>query len=110
MRTRHWIWKSPGGYYIVSDNFYVIPKWSSHTVKTGIVLKIPENSYGEISGMFHMAKKGLMISSLQFHLKCELVVVVHNISNDDICIKKDQAYAKLFFHKTVKAAFQLGYC
>ena len=89
------------GYDLYSyESETVVPK-QIKLIDTGISIRVPEGTYGRIAPRSSVSKKGILINAgvIDRDYRGPVKVMVHNLSNNDYVIKKNDRIAQLILEK-----------
>ena len=89
------------GYDLYShESETVVPK-QIKLIDTGISIKVPEGTYGRIAPRSSVSKKGILINAgvIDRDYRGPVKVMVHNLSNNDYIIKKNDRIAQLILEQ-----------
>ena len=89
------------GYDLYSyESETVVPK-QIKLIDTGISIRVPEGTYGRIAPRSSVSKKGILINAgvIDRDYRGPVKVMIHNLSNNDYVIKKNDRIAQLILEK-----------
>lgn len=89
------------GYDLYSyESETVVPK-QIKLIDTGISIKVPEGTYGRIAPRSSVSKKGILINAgvIDRDYRGPVKVMVHNLSNDNYVINKNDRIAQLILEQ-----------
>jgi len=89
------------GYDLYSyESETVVPK-QIKLIDTGISIRVPEGTYGRIAPRSSVSKKGILINAgvIDRDYRGPVKVMVHNLSNNDYVINKNDRIAQLILEK-----------
>ena len=89
------------GYDLYSyESETVVPK-QIKLIDTGISIRVPEGTYGRIAPRSSVSKKGILINAgvIDRDYRGPVKVMVHNLSNNDYVINKNDRIAQLILEQ-----------
>jgi dUTP pyrophosphatase len=89
------------GYDLYSyESETVVPK-QIKLIDTGISIRVPEGTYGRIAPRSSVSKKGILINAgvIDRDYRGPVKVMVHNLSNDNYVINKNDRIAQLILEQ-----------
>ena len=89
------------GYDLYSyESETVVPK-QIKLIDTGISIRVPEGTYGRIAPSSSVSKKGILINAgvIDRDYRGPVKVMVHNLSNDNYVINKNDRIAQLILEQ-----------
>lgn len=89
------------GYDLYSyESETVVPK-QIKLIDTGISIRVPEGTYGRIGPRSSVSKKGILINAgvIDRDYRGPVKVMVHNLSNDNYVINKNDRIAQLILEQ-----------
>ena len=89
------------GYDLYSyESETVVPK-QIKLIDTGISIRVPEGTYGRIAPRSSVSKKGILINAgvIDGDYRGPVKVMVHNLSNDNYVINKNDRIAQLILEQ-----------
>lgn len=89
------------GYDLYSyESETVVPK-QIKLIDTGISIRVPEGTYGRIAPRSSVSKKGILVNAgvIDRDYRGPVKVMVHNLSNNDYVINKNDRIAQLILEQ-----------
>ena len=89
------------GYDLYSYESETIVPNQIKLIDTGISIRVPEGTYGRIAPRSSVSKKGILINAgvIDRDYRGPVKVMVHNLSNNDYVINKNDRIAQLILEK-----------
>lgn len=89
------------GYDLYSYESETITPNKIKLIDTGISIRVPEGTYGRIAPRSSVSKKGILINAgvIDRDYRGPVKVMVHNLSNNDYVINKNDRIAQLILEK-----------
>lgn len=89
------------GYDLYSYESETIVSNQIKLIDTGISIRVPEGTYGRIAPRSSVSKKGILINAgvIDRDYRGPVKVMVHNLSNNDYVINKNDRIAQLILEK-----------
>ena len=97
------------GYDLYSyESETVVPK-QIKLIDTGISIRVPEGTYGRIAPRSSVSKKGILVNAgvIDRDYRGPVKVMVHNLSNNDYVINKNDRIAQLILEQIKTPPVQL---
>jgi dUTP pyrophosphatase len=89
------------GYDLYSYENQIITPNKIKLIDTGISIRVPEETYGRIAPRSSVSKKGILINAgvIDRDYRGPVKVMVHNLSNNDYVINKNDRIAQLILEQ-----------
>lgn len=97
------------GYDLYSYENQTITPNKIKLIDTGISIRVPEGTYGRIAPRSSVSKKGILINAgvIDRDYRGPVKVMVHNLSNNDYVINKNDRIAQLILEQIKTPSVEL---
>ena len=97
------------GYDLYSYESETVAPNQIKLIDTGISIRVPEGTYGRIAPRSSVSKKGILINAgvIDRDYRGPIKVMVHNLSNNDYVINKNDRIAQLILEQIKTPSVEL---